>query len=146
MNRIKLTLPESFSFYMELPIRITDLNYGGHVGNDRFLSLIHEARFKFLAFYGYTELDFEGCGLIMADVAIEYKAELKYGHTVRIWVQSADFDKLGFDLFYKLEIILASGNKIAAKAKTGMICFDYQLQKKTSIPEAAIVKLHQLPS
>jgi YbgC/YbaW family acyl-CoA thioester hydrolase len=146
MNRIKLTLPESFSFFVDLAIRITDLNYGGHVGNDRFLSLIHEARQQYLLNHGYSELEFEGYGLIMADVVIEYKAEIKYGQTIRIWVQAADFDKLGFDLFYKMEILLESGNKISAKAKTGMICYDYNLQKKTSLPEAAILKLsHQTP-
>ena len=39
MNRIKLNLTDHFQFYVDIPIRITDLNYGGHVGNDVFLSL-----------------------------------------------------------------------------------------------------------
>ena len=44
MARIKLTLPERFPFTTTIPIRITDLNYGGHVGNDTVLALLHEAR------------------------------------------------------------------------------------------------------
>ena len=39
MARIRLSMPEKFIFTTELPVRITDLNYGGHVGNDVFLSL-----------------------------------------------------------------------------------------------------------
>ena len=141
MNRIKINLPAHFSFQTNIKIRITDLNYGGHVGNDRFLALLQEARQEYLLQFGYGELDFEGLGLIMADLAIQYKSELKYGQTVTISVQAADFDKLGFDLFYKMEIISATGNLLVAIAKTGMICYNYQSNKKTEIPEAAILKM-----
>ena len=143
MNRIKLAMPEHYSFSTELQIRITDLNYGGHVGNDSFLALIQEARQQFLLQYGYKELDFEGFGLIMADSAIEYRHELNYGDIVRISVQAEGFDKLGFDIFYLLEIINKEAIIVAGKAKTGMICFDYTLKKKTSIPAIAIAKLTQ---
>ena len=44
MQRVKVELPANFNFSCIIPIRITDLNYGGHVGNDAVLSLIHEAR------------------------------------------------------------------------------------------------------
>jgi len=141
MNRIKLTLPEQFPFTTELVIRITDLNYGGHVGNDVFLALIHEARQQYLLSLGYKELSFAGVGLIMADVALEYKKELTHTDRVRISVAAADLDKLGFDLFYKMELATANGWVLAAKAKTGMICYDYAAAKKVSIPEEAIAKL-----
>lgn len=141
MNRIKITLPNEFSFVTTIKIRITDLNYGGHVGNDRILALLQEARQEYLLAFGYGELDFEGFGLIMADVAIEYKSELKYGQTIAISVKAADFDKLGFDLFYKMEIVSQPENILAAKAKTGIICYDYTTQKKTAIPESAILKM-----
>lgn len=143
MNRIKLNIPDSFSFSTEIRIRITDLNYGGHAGNDTFLSLVHEARQQYLNAYGYGELQFEGYGLIMADAVVEFKRELNYGDIVRISVVAADFDKLGFDLFYKLELVSAEEGTavLAGKAKTGMLCFDYSLKKKTAVPEAAIRKL-----
>lgn len=141
MNRIKITLPDHFHFHTDIKIRITDLNYGGHVGNDVFLALIHEARQQFLLQFGYQELSFEGVGLIMADVALEYKKELNHGDIVRISVCAADFDKLGFDLFYKIELIQTDGLVVAGKAKTGMICYDYAAKKKTQIPEKALQKL-----
>lgn len=141
MNRIRLTVPEHFSFSTEIRIRITDLNYGGHVGNDTFLSLFHEARQLFLLHHGYGELAFEGVGLIMADAVIEYKLPLSQGDLVRIAVTAADFDKLGFDLFYVMEKIDENGSSLAARCKTGMICYDYAAQKKVSIPAAAIARL-----
>jgi acyl-CoA thioester hydrolase len=141
MERIKITLPEAFTFSTIIPIRITDLNYGGHVGNDTFLSLIQEARQQFLKHHGYGELFFAGVGLIMADAAIEFKKEMNYGDSIKISVAVDGFDKLGFDIFYLLEIIHPEKNILAGKAKTGMICYDYAAKKKAAVPEEAIKKL-----
>lgn len=141
MNRIKINLPETFLFATTLRIRVTDLNYGGHVGNDSFLSLIQEARQQFLLSHGYEELSIAGVGLIMADVAIEFKKELNYGNEVKISVTATGFDKLGFDLLYKMEVIQDNQFLLAGKAKTGMMCYDYTLKKKTAVPEEVIIKL-----
>jgi len=141
MNRIKIDLPETFLFATTLRIRVTDLNYGGHVGNDSFLSLIQEARQQFLLSHGYRELSIAGVGLIMADVAIEFKKELNYGDEVKISVAASGFDKLGFDLLYKMEVVQDQELVLAGKAKTGMMCYDYTLKKKTAVPEEVITKL-----
>src|SRR5882724_11470191 len=101
MPRIKIDLPEKFSFSTTIPIRTTDLNYGGHVGNDSILSIIHEARVQFLKHAGYEELNLAGAGLIMSDVGIEFKNELFYGETVQVSVTTGDFSKVSFDLYYK---------------------------------------------
>jgi acyl-CoA thioester hydrolase len=143
MERVKVNLPEKFYFSTTIRIRITDLNYGGHVGNDSFLSLVHEARQQFLYHFGYAELAFAGVGLIMADVAIEYKQELNYGDEVKISVAAAGFDRLGFDLYYLLEIVSETGASVAGKAKTGMICYDYAAKKKVNVPEEAKQKLKE---
>lgn len=143
MERVKVNLPEAFRFSMQMRIRITDLNFGGHVGNDTFLSLLHEARHEYLKQHGYGEISFEGTGLIMADAAIEYKKELTQGDEIKISVAAAGFDKYGFDLFYKVEQITANGNMLAAKAKTGMLCFDYSKKKLALLPDAAKHKLEE---
>jgi YbgC/YbaW family acyl-CoA thioester hydrolase len=142
MERIKVSLPESFQFSTVLKIRITDLNYGGHVGNDSFLSLIHEARQQFLYKYGYEELKFAGVGLIMIDSALEYKRELNYGEEVKISVQAEGFDRVGFDFYYLLEVKNEDEWVLAGKAKTGMLCYDYALKKKVAVPAEALEKLH----
>ena len=134
MERIKISLPKNFDFSAIIKIRITDLNYGGHVGNDSFLSLIHEARQQFLNSFGYTEFNIENTSLIMADVSIEFKKELNYGDEVKISVAANDFDKYGFDIFYKLEIINEQNLILAGKAKTGMACYDYQNKKLMPLP------------
>lgn len=141
MERIKINLPDNFKFSSVIKIRITDLNYGGHVGNDSFLSLIHEARQQFLNSFGYSELQFENTSLIMFDAAIEFKKELSYGDEVKISVAANNFDTRGFDMFYKLEIIKESSHILAGKAKTGMLCYNYQFKKLSGVPAAAKEKL-----
>lgn len=138
MERIKINLPANFKFSTKIKIRITDLNYGGHVGNDSFLSLIHEARQQFLNYFGYSELNIEGTSLIMADAAIEFKKELNYADEVKISVAANGFDKYGFDIFYKLEIISAENLIVAGKAKTGMLCYDYENKNIMPVPEKII--------
>lgn len=135
MGRIKIELPEKFPFSVSIPIRITDLNYGGHVGNDTVLSLIHEARMQFLQYYGYKELEIEGIGLIMSDVGIEFKSELFYGDTIKASVSVVDFSRIGFDLYYKLEKEAEGKTILVATAKTGMICYDYGAKKIVNVPE-----------
>ena len=144
MERIKINLPETFTFSTTIQIRITDLNYGGHVGNDSFLSLVHEARLQFLQSKGFSEMDVMGVGLIMADASIEFKKEMVYGDIVKISVGVTNFDRIGFDIFYLLEVIKDDVSITAGKAKTGMLCFDYANKKKATIPLEAIEKLQSI--
>ena len=147
MPRTKLVLPEHFSFTTEIPVRITDVNYGGHVGNDAVLSIIHEIRVQFLRHHGYKELDLAGVGLIMADVTIEFRSELFYGDTLRASVAASEFSRVGFDLYYKLEKQVPSASDAPPKwvpvsnARTGMVCYDYKLKKIAAVPKEVMNKL-----
>lgn len=141
MARIKIQLPSQFTFSTLIPIRITDLNYGGHVGNDTVLSLIHEARVQFLKSLGYQELDIEGLGLIMSDVAIDFKSELFYGDIVTARIATGDFTSVAFDIYYKLEKVMANKTTVVAIAKTCMVCYDYSKKKIAGIPTEAKERL-----
>jgi len=132
MTRTRLDLPKEFNFHVSIPIRITDINYGGHVGNDTVLTLLHEARMKFLYHYNFSEMNFGGVGLIMRDVTIEFKKELFYGDSVRVYVTVTNFSRVGFDVFYKM---VKNEDEIqVAIAKTGMVCYDYNIKKIASVP------------
>jgi acyl-CoA thioesterase FadM len=136
MPRIRIALPERFHFTTIIPVRITDVNYGGHVGNDSILSLIHEARVQFLAHYGWTEMNLDGVGLIMSDVGIEFKNELFYGRQLKVYITAGDFSRAGFDLFYKMTSELYGKEIIIAVAKTGMVSFNYDLKKVMALPDS----------
>jgi acyl-CoA thioester hydrolase len=141
MPRTKLVLPEHFAFTTEIPVRITDLNYGGHVGNDSILSILHEVRVQFLRSHDYKELDLAGVGLIMADVTIEFRSELFYGDILRASIAASEFSRVGFDLFYKLEKPVGEKWVSVSNARTGMVCYDYKLKKIAPVPKEAVNKL-----
>lgn len=141
MARIKIELPENFSFSCSIPVRITDLNYGDHVGNDTILSLVHEARVQYLRSLGLSELSFAGVGLIMADAGIEFRNESFYGDIIACSVVATEIGKVNFDLVYKLETTRADKKILIAVAKTGMVCYNYDLKKVAAIPAEAASKL-----
>ena len=136
MARVKLELPENFLTTITIPIRITDLNYGKHVGNDSFVSIIHEARVQWLHQHHLSELGINGTGLIMSDLAVEFKQESYYGDIINIKIGAAEISKVSFELYYSLSTTRNDKNILLANAKTGMVCYDYAAKKVTAIPDA----------
>jgi acyl-CoA thioester hydrolase len=141
MARIQLELPSSFLFTTEIPVRVTDLNYGNHVGNDTILSLMQEARVQYYRQLGFNnELNFEGAvGQIIADAAVIYKSESFLGDVLVVEIGAMEFNKYGFDMIYRLTN-KATGKEVA-RGKTGIVCFDYNKRKVASIPEVLLSKL-----
>jgi len=135
MARIKIEIPEQVIATFHIPVRITDINYGNHMGNDAFISIVHEARMQWLSQYGYTELNIEGTGLIMSDLAIEFKNESFYGDVVEIKIGAGGLSRVGFELFYQLYAKRSNEKILLANAKTGMICYDYTSKKVIPVPE-----------
>jgi len=132
MARTKLELPRHFLFATELTVRISDINYGGHLGNDAVLSLLHEARVRFLASHGYTEKDVEGAGIIMVDAVVLYRSESFHGDRLQIQVAVADLRTTGCDFMYL--VTQAETAKEVARAKTGIAFFDYEKRKIVEVP------------
>jgi acyl-CoA thioester hydrolase len=135
MARIKIDIPEKTIGTFIIPVRIADINYGNHVGNDAFVSIIHEARMQWLKQYDYTELKIEGIGLIMSDLVIEFKSESFYGDVVEVKLGAGEISRVGFELYYRLFAKRNDVNVLLANAKTGMVCYDYDAKKVAAIPE-----------
>ena len=129
--RVEINFPETILFSARIKVRITDLTYGNHLGNDRILSYDHEARVQFLNHYGYEEFDVEGVSLIMADAAVQFKSEAFYGEDLTIEISMAEILRVSFELYYRIKC----NDRIVAIAKTGMIFFDYKTRKIVSCPE-----------
>ncbi|MBK9097561.1 MAG: thioesterase family protein [bacterium] len=142
MARIKIEIPEKFIFETEIPIRITDINYGGHLGNDSLLSIVHEARVKFLNHLNYPESNIEGVGIIMIDAGIQYKSEGFYGDVLVIEIAVTEFTGIGCDFIYK--ITNKETKKEIANAKTGIVFYDYQKRKTAPVPSAFRKKIEEM--
>ena len=141
MARIKLVFPENIIFTLTIPVRITDINYGNHLGNDALVSILHEARVDWLNSLNYSELYIEGKSIIMNELAVNYLKEMFYGDVIKIDLSVGDITGLGFELYYRMSINKNGENLISAIAKTGLIFFDYTAKKTSSIPEVFLEKI-----
>ena len=134
MPRVKIDLPDRFPFTTEIPLRVSDINYGGHLGNDAVLSLAQEARMRFLRSFGWSEQNVGGVGIIMADAVVVYRAEAFYGDMLTIGVAVDDIQSLGCDLLYHM--VNSASSKEIARVKTGIVFFDYAKHKPVLMPAA----------
>ena len=134
MARLKIELPQNSLATFNIPIRITDINYGNHAGNNAIVEIIHEARMQFLKQHGFTELDAGGTALTMSELLVEFKGESFYGDILEVCVYAGEISRKSFELFYRLTS-LRSQNVVIAHAKTGMVCFNYALKKIDLLPK-----------
>ncbi len=133
MARVKLDMTNvAFGFRTELEVRITDINYGRHVGNDAMLGLLHEARLRFLAHVGFSEEDIGGVGMLMGDAVVQFKAVAFRGDRLAVEVGLADVERRTFDLMYR--VVRTGDGAVVALAKTGMVAFDYATNRLADLP------------
>ena len=133
MARLTLELPENFVFQCRQVVRVTDLNYANHLGNDAMISLLHEARSQFLCHYGFSESDIGGLGLMVTDLATIYKAECFGGDELTFEVGVMDFNKYGCDVIYR--VTKDQGKTLVVKAKNGVVFFDYHVRQLARVPD-----------
>jgi len=146
MARVKLTLPETLAFSTCLVVRVSDINYGGHLGNDAVLAFIHEARIRYLRSLGFSELDVEGVGMIMSDVEVVFRAEAFHGDELILEVGVGELTSHGCEFLYRVRNS-SSGIEVA-RAKTGMAFFDYRRRMIAPVPPGfrACVETSNRPS
>ena len=132
MARVQLDMIKNFTFKTELSIRITDINYGNHVGHDSFISLLHEARLRFLHNIGFSEANIDGKALILSDLVVSYESQAFYGDKLLFEIGAGEFNKYGCDIFYRVSN--KKSKKLVLLAKTGIVFFDYSENKITTMP------------
>lgn len=133
MARIKIVVPDEFVFSTELPLYIQHINYGQHLDNAALLMLVAEARVRFFRHFGWSELDVDGVGIVVADAAVQYRSEAFYGDTLRLSLATADFNDYGCDLVW-LAVETSSGREVA-RGKQGIVFFDYSARCKARVPD-----------
>jgi acyl-CoA thioesterase FadM len=135
MRERKYLSGNPYFFSTEIIVQVSDINYGGHVGNERYLLFAQETRMRFLASIGCSEMKFGPFGLVLVEAGVEYLAELFHGEKIIVSLAIENITRSSFDCFYKVETE-RGGNMInSALIKTTMLCFDYTERKVRSIPE-----------
>ena len=135
MARVKLNLPSFSLGTFLIPVRITDINYGNHVGNNAIVEIIHEARVQFLGSCDFTELNAGGVALIMNELVVEYKNESFYNDQLQVTIYCGEVTRVSFELFYEISVMRDQHNIIIALAKTGMVGYNYEDKKVAVITD-----------
>jgi len=133
MARIKINPPKKFDYSTDISLRVSDINYGGHLGHDSILSLAHEARVRFFTSHGFTELNAFGPAIILSDVAIYYRSEGFYGDVLTVEIAVCDYLKYGCDLVYRMTN--KETGKEVAFLKTGIVFIYYEKHEVAHVPK-----------
>ncbi len=138
---LKLALPPVKPlFTTKIRVRVSEVNYGAHVGNESYLVYAQEIRVRFLESFDCKETNIGNqLGLIMSDAQLVYKSESFLGNELEVSLYADEVSKFGFNFFYRIFNLTTS--KDAAIIATGMICFNYEKRKVVSLPEAFAIKL-----
>jgi acyl-CoA thioester hydrolase len=132
-------------FTTQLTVRVTDLNYGGHLGNDRVLAFFHEARVRFLHVLGVSEKDVgDNVSLTQTEAFVQYKGEAFLGETLLCDVWIEEFGGLRFRVCYELKH--STENKIIALGYTDLAGFDYHSHKLKRLPQTLKSKVERFHS
>ncbi len=124
-------MKENMKYAGSYKIRVGDINYGGHMGNDKALLLFHDARIRFLEDRGFSEGNIGGPGLIMGDAHVYFKKEAFRGDELKVYIHIEELRELSFDMHYTVkrdDVVVMHGN-------TKMVAFDYDKRKVVRLPE-----------
>jgi acyl-CoA thioesterase FadM len=132
MARLKLEFPENqFCYTTQLTVRATDINGANHLGNDSMVSMISEARARFLFEFGVPE---EGpVSIIVTDLATMYRAEAHARDRLQFEVGVMDFNRHGGDIIFRITRL--QDGALIAMAKYGFVFFDYQNSRVMAMPD-----------
>lgn len=128
MARLNLNFPENqYCYTTLLTVRVTDINAANHLGNDSMISMISEARARFLFDFKTEETQSDGTGIIVTDLATTYRAEAHARDQLQFEVGMMDFNKYGGDITFR--ITRPRDNTLIAMAKSGFVFFNYKTKK-----------------
>lgn len=135
MARIQLEFSDNlFRFSTSMTVRTTDINAGQHLGNDAMVSMLSEARARFLSHFGISEIDNKSCGIVVTDLAVQYKAQARAYEHLQFDAGIDDFNKYGADVV--LRVTRPADGVLIAQAKYGFVFFNYTESRVLPVPES----------
>ena len=132
MARLKLVPLDNYRFQYRTAVKVRDVNYGGHLGNDAVVSLLHEARMDFFKSLGCTELDLgDGeTGIIVNELQVSYRAE---GHLLDEIVIHSEVTKVKTTSF-RICHRITRGEETLVLAEIGVVAFSYKQRRIVELP------------
>jgi acyl-CoA thioester hydrolase len=135
MERIKLEYPDADIVHRQpLSVRITDMNYGRHLGHDTLVSLLHEARIQAFGALGLSEWDMGGFPSVVADLAVQYQSEARWPDA--LVVETAIAEPTGKALVVYHRVLHAEGGRPVATARLNVVLIDPEKGRSVAIPDS----------
>lgn len=128
-------------FEINYKVIVSDINYGGHMGNERALILFQQVRMDWLNSIGYDEANIEGKGLIQLESHVYYLKEVFLGENLICRIKNVNLEKITFTIEYE---IINEKNEVAINGSTKMVIFDYERKRLSRIPKEFIEKISKL--
>lgn len=135
MERIALEFPSSAVIHRHpLTVRVTDMNYGRHLGHDALVSLLHECRSHAFASLGLPEWDMQGYPSVVVDLAVQYQQEARFPDALVI--ETAVPTPEGKALTVYQRITKAESGQVVATARVNKLLLDLSSGRPVAIPDA----------
>ncbi|MBS3669316.1 MULTISPECIES: acyl-CoA thioesterase [Halomonadaceae] len=134
MERVKLDFPaEAVIHRHPMTVRVTDMNYGRHLGHDALVSLLHEARIQAFAALDLPEWDMHGYPSVVADLAVQYQSEARWPDGLTI--ATAVPEPQGKSLTIYQRIYQLDSQQVVATARINQLLIDLASGRPVDVPE-----------
>ncbi|MDX1466331.1 MAG: thioesterase family protein [Halomonas sp.] len=134
MERVRLSFPDDEVMHRHpLTVRITDMNYGRHLGHDALISLLHEARVAALASRGLSEGDLGGYPCVAADLAVQYQAETRWPDALVVETAIPAPARKAIGVYHR--ILREADSAAVATARINLMLVDPATGRPVAIPD-----------
>lgn len=123
-------------------VRIGDINYGGHMGNDKALLLFQDARIRFLESLHFSEKHIgDQAGIIMSEAHVFFRKEVFLHDVLTADVSVSAVTTSSFTLSYQVRRL--ADDEEVLHGTTRLIAYDYDKRKVARLPEEFLRAIRQ---
>ncbi len=127
---------DGFEVVVTMPVAWGDMDAFQHVNNIVYFRYFEDARIAYFERTGIAGLSGRPCGIgpILASTSCQYKAPLLYPDEVRIGARVTSVGEHSFEMEYR--IVSVAAHAIAAEGVGVVVAYDYDAERKATIPPA----------
>ena len=118
-------------YKINIPVRISDINYGGHLGHAELTKITHQARLKMLKHFSLSETDIEGAGIIVRKMETSYKREAFFDDILSLHIRISEVTKS--TCVFEYQITKDHETPVATVHETIMF-MNYSTRKPVRVP------------
>ena len=120
-------------FQEKYRVTIGDINYGGHMGNERALLAFQQGRISWLNSMGYSELSIgNNTGIIQREAHVKYFMEVFLNEELSINIIDIVLKRSNFTLKYEIK---NEKDELVITGEVLLVAFNYEKKKIVALPK-----------